>query len=328
MKKNILLLLSLIFAFATSITLSSCGGDDEEPKRMLSFTDKTLEAKESDGTIEVEVKLDKPATKDLTIQYNLSGTAVEKSTVDPNEKPYDYEDLNEGEIKIKKGESAGVIEFDLYSDPFLDPTETIEIKFASVDDNRIEFSTTEVFEITLAQEDGLLIGLEWGVGIGENYTDVDMDLILWAQDETAKLVLTDLQSAEIGFESPEGFFLPTVFLQDGSYGLSCIYYSGSADPMNFKVTFIEIVNEKYASVTSKLATYTKNNINGTWDKENGAEPLLALTFKKSGGDFHDFSDIIVSTSGSRISPGKIKATREKVGNSSALFQNFLKRLKK
>lgn len=327
MKTNIILSLSLITAFAASVTLSSCG-DDEPPKRVLSFSNETLEAKESDGTLEVEVKLDKPATKDFTIQYTLDGTAVEKSTVDPEEEAYDYEDLNEGKISIKKGETTGIIELDLYSDPFLEDQETIEIKFASVDNNRIEFSTTEGIEVTLTQEDGLLIGLQWGVGTGENYTDVDMDMILWAQDETSKLVLTNIWAAQISFESPEALFLPTSFLNDGTYGLSCVYYSGSADPMNFKVTFIEIVNEKQASVTSKLATYTKANINGTWDNENGAEPLLALTFKKSGADFLEFSNITVATSGSRILPAnKIKGTREKAGKSSVLFQNFTKQLR-
>ncbi len=332
MKKNILLLLSLCTISALSVVLFSCGDDDPPAKGQLSFATATTTVVESDGTVEVEITLNKAASEDFTIEYTLDGSAIEKSTVSANA-AYDYEDLNEGEIEIKKGEKSAIIEFTLYSDGAIEDPETIEISIADVDSEKIEITRDDEFEITITQEDGILIGLEWGVGEGENYTDVDMDMILWAEDESSNLALTNIAAARLSVNSPEALFLPSAFLQDGNYGLSCIYYAGTPNPMNFKVTFIEIVNDAEASTTVRTGAYGPVNINNTWDAEDGqgAEPLLAITFKKSGGDYHDFSFITVHANGSRQGsfnthpPFAKKVSAAPV--MSSRLQRILKRLK-
>src|SRR5688500_10969260 len=104
MRKYILPLLSLAILIAFGIGLSSCKKDDPEPvvAPKLSFSSPTTEVKESDGVIEIEVVLDKPAATDITVEYSLDGTAVDPETAGQNQAP-DYEVLTErGEIEIEQ----------------------------------------------------------------------------------------------------------------------------------------------------------------------------------------------------------------------------------
>jgi hypothetical protein len=304
MKKNFQLMSSIALLVSLGLFLASCGPDDEKPaaKPVISFAESEATINEADGTIQIEVTLDKPAPERIIIDYDLEGTAYEKTDPNPNTGSYDYEVLTDlGEVKINKGETTGIIEIKFYSDGFIEADETLNISLKSADSELVEIGADDEIAITLEQEDGLLVLLEWGVGEGENYTDVDMDLFLWIEDPDNgnALALSNVSSASIGYESPEGFFLPAVLLTDGNYGLSCNYYEGTEDPMNFKVTLAPIINGEEGTITTRTGSYTAANIN-PWDDDTiGIDPLLAMTFKKVGTTYSDISEIQVHESGSR-----------------------------
>src|SRR6187431_1793812 len=98
-----LFLSGLVLAFF-GLTISSCK-DDPEPyvKPKLSFAESSMTVDEADGVIEVEVTLDKPADEDITITYELGGTARDKVAAGTT-LPYDYEIISDYlEIEIDKG---------------------------------------------------------------------------------------------------------------------------------------------------------------------------------------------------------------------------------
>lgn len=279
--------------------LPSCKEDEPPVKPKLSVAEKTLTLKESDGEVEIELVLDKAATQDIEIDYSIGGTANEEVKIGNKGNP-DYKITSDYlKCQIKAGETKGVIKLELYSDIGLEDDETIEIQIEEVDWDGIEITREDEVNITLKQEDGLLVVLAWGVGAGENYVDVDMDLFLWAEDASSTLVNTGIGSVQATTSSPEYFFLPTAVANDGDYGLSCTYYSGSADPMNFQVSYVKFVDQNDVSTVTKKGSYTKANINA-WDN-SGIDPQLIMTFTKTGTEFANFSEITIPASGSRTS---------------------------
>jgi hypothetical protein len=277
--------------------LSSCG-EDEIPIGNLSFAESSITFNEADDVIEIEVTLSRPAHEDFTIDYSLDGTAIDKETAGTNDS-YDYEiveDLSDyGEIEIEKGETTGIIQIKLWSDFDFENTETIEIKLEEVDSEFVEITRDDEIEINIEQEDGLIIWLEWAA----TYNDVDMDLFLWAEDAAGDLGLTSISSTNPATTPRYEFvFIPNV-VDDGDYGISCNYYSGSANPMNFTVSYIKIVNGNEDSTVEKDGTYDLGNINA-WDVTD-IDPFLAATYTKTGSNYSNFSDILidVNSSGSR-----------------------------
>lgn len=283
---------------AGTLILSSCNKDEPFVKPKLSMESASLTVKESDQAITVNVVLDRAYDKDISIAYSLGGTAVDKVKATSTNTAYDYEITSDYlEFEILKGETTGKIEIKLYSDFFIENTETIEISIESANDENIELTREDEIEISVEQEDGMVVLLEWGIGTGENYTDVDMDLFLWAEDATSNLALTNIFSSQASFQSPEFIFLPLA-LPDGSYGLSCNYYEGTEDPMNFKVSFYSIISGTDALIHSVNGAYTLNNINAWYETQ--VDPILVQTFEKTGGSFSNFSEITVPSSGSRV----------------------------
>lgn len=281
------------------MVVTSCKKDDPFVKPKLSFSTSTLTVNEDAEVIEIEVSIDKAFTENISIEYKLGGTAVNKVDAGSNT-AYDYEVTSEYlEVDIAKGETKGIIEIKVYSDFLLEDPETIEIELESVNNESIELTSEDDMEVTITQEDGLFVLLQWGVGPGETYTDVDMDLFLWFE-VTGVPTLTNVSSARASFASPEFFFLPTALLDDGNYGLSCNYYEGTKDPMNFVVTFVEIVDNDDVATTEKQGTYALANINA-WDQPppTGSDLQLVVSFAKSGADYTNFSDITEPVSGSR-----------------------------
>lgn len=277
--------------------LSSCKDDEESPPKLS--IESATEYNEADGTIEIEVTLDKAASKDITIEYSLGGTAVELNDAS-DENPPDYEVLSGvGEIEIEQGETTGVIEIELYSDILFEEEESITITIDDVDDG-ITITEENELEITLIQEDGLGVVLDWGYDAGDNYTDVDMDLFLWAENTNGVLQITGLSSTAASFEAPEQLFIPNV-LPDGTYGLSLNYYEGSVEPMKFRVRFYSIVDQAQTLISTKAAQYMLDNRN-PW-VETEVLPTLSLTYEKSGATYSTFSDITVPETGSRVNTG-------------------------
>ena len=341
MRKYSSLLLSALTLSFLSLIFSSCKDDEPPAKPKLSFASSTMTVKESDENIEIQVVLDKAASEDITIDFSLSGTALDDVTAGTSE-PSDYEVVSDyGEVEIKKGETTGIIELDIYSDSdFEDEDETIEISIEDVDSDEIEITRDDEITITVQQEDGLIVLLEWGVGDGENYTDVDLDLFLWAENSSSVLVRTgyiglsgsNYTSVRGSYLSPEYFFLPTALAEDGSFGLSCTYYEGTVEPMNFEVSFIEIINGDDVSTVTKQGTFALANINKWDDDATGTDPVLIVKFKKAGTDFTDFEDIVVPGTGSRIgSSGEIAPTLKKQNTPlipSERMKSFFKKFNK
>jgi hypothetical protein len=293
-----------------SLILSSCKEDEPPTPPKLSFSEATKTINEADGEIEIKIKLDKGAFEDVVISYELSGTALDKVTAGTT-KSYDYEITSDYlETEIVKGDSIGIIKLSMFSDLEIEEDETIIISIIDTDSENIEITRNDDIKITVKQEDGMVVLLEWGVGTGEKYTDVDMDLFLWAKGSGSNLGITNIASANPGFVSPEYFFLPTDAFNDGQYGLSCNYYEGTVNPMNFRVSFVNLVAGVYKTPTIKTGTYTLANIN-PWDTSK-IDPALVLTFDKTAGSFTNFSNITIPSNGSRI-------------NSTSHLTSFLKK---
>jgi hypothetical protein len=314
MRKYVVAGLSMGMLLTSCIVLFSCKEDEPFVKPNLSFAIKTLTVNEADDIIEVEIILDKAFSEDITIDYSLSGTAVEKVDAGTTSS-YDYEILGEYlEVEILKGETVGKIEIQLYSDLEIEDDEIIDIQIESVDNDQIEITRDDRLKITVEQEDGMAVVLEWGVGASPAYTDVDMDMFFWAPSTTTgDLVITNLSSTTPSFLSPELIFLPNAILDDGTYGLSYNYYEGSKDPMNFRVTFAEFTNGTFEPVANRNifnAAYTLSNINA-WDEDGAPSPVLAQTFTKAGTTYSDFSTINIEATGSRSSTGQIPETVRK-----------------
>lgn len=301
MKKELGLFTSAVLV-GGCLFLASCG-EDEPPTATISFDSPTTIVNEADDVIEIEVKLNRPAETDFVITYSVDGTATDAEDAAANE-PYDFEILEDlsdyGEINIAKGESSGVIQIQLYSDFDYEDSETIEISLESEDGKYAELTREDEIEITIEQEDGLAIVLEWNAA----YNDVDMDLFLWAKNG-ANYELTGIASTNPATTPRFEFvFVPDV-VDDGDFGISCNYYDGTANPMNFTVSYIKIVSGDDVSTIEKSGTYDLDNINA-WDDYTAAENfrlLVAGTYTKTGSNYSNFSDILVTTNstGSRSS---------------------------
>jgi hypothetical protein len=300
MKKHLGVVLSLV-CLCGFLLLSACG-EDEPPIATISFASPEITVNEADDVIEIEVTLNRPAEADFFIDYTVSGSAQDAATAGANV-PVDFEileDLNDyGEIEIKKGETKGIIEIQLYSDFDFENDETIEIQLESEDGKYAELTRDDELEITVAQEDGLAIVLDWN---DPAYTNVDMDLFLWAQNTGGSLGLTNIASANASTSTKlEVVFIPDV-VDDGNYGISCNYYAGTANPLNFTVTYYKIEGGDDVSTTERFGTYDLDNINA-WDVTD-IDPLLAATYTKTGSSYSNFSEILVTTNttGSRTAP--------------------------
>ncbi|MGC3946624.1 MAG: hypothetical protein QM762_19230 [Chryseolinea sp.] len=268
MRKYSNLLMSGCVLFAVALTISSCKDDDPPVPPTVAFEAKTRTVKESDGTIQIKVVLDKPAPEDITVTYSFTGTAMEYVAA-AGQHASDYEIKSEyKKVKIAKDASEGIIELELYSDTDVEDDETIVLSIDTVEPVEVKATVPDDITITVQQEDGLIVGLVWGE-TGVTYPDVDMDLILWAPNASGTLVPAygflgyagDYNTNLITTASPnyELFFLPGV-VDDGSYGISANYYAGTKEPMKFKVTYVPIVNGADGTPVVKDGTYTKANI--------------------------------------------------------------------
>lgn len=332
MKKNIQFL-SLFTVIALSIGISSCKKDDEPPpvKPKLSFAAPTLTVNEADGTIEVEVTLDKPAAEDIIIEYSLAGTAKDRASVTATQ-AYDYEILSaEGEIEIAKGETTGIIEIMLTSDYFLeiDVPETIEIAIEDVDSEDIEITRDDEIEITVEQEDGLMILLAWP----EPTTDSLADLDILVRKGTAINSWDDFVTGSIQETNtaPEFVFIPKTE-NDAAFGLSYVYYDGTMNQLPFTVLFVDFISGEFEAESGYQTfegVYKLANRNKWID---AATSQVVQTFKKSGGNPIEISPITVPTSGSRVaSSGNIPSTLKKQKTTTVLPERlriFLKMLNK
>jgi len=289
----------LIVMAMFSLELTSCKDDEPFVKPKLSFAQKTLTVNEADGTIEVELILDKAYSEDITISYKLDGDAFDDVRADVEDELADYEVVGEYEkVIIEKGETKGIIELRLLADFIIEDTESIEISITDTDSENIEITRDDDMEISLEQEqNGIIVELTWD----ETYTDVDMDLLLRVADigqnvATQAVVWGSIRESFVPYES---IFIPAS-IENVIYGFSYNYYSGTKDPMNFTATIAEAIDgilEAEANWDVKNGTYTLANINA-WT--NAGSTKVVQTIKNVNGDFIELSEITVPSSGSRV----------------------------
>jgi hypothetical protein len=285
----------------------------------VSFTETSLTVNESQaGTHDIAVTIPAAIGSDVVVSYTLSpwfqgdeviqGAAIDSVTAYQNEVPqmyYDYWiDGTAGQVTIPAGQTSGLIKVFVTSDLNAEFTEEFSITLTQTTDINVGANST--IEVTVEQEDGLLIELGWGPEAGGAYEDVDMDMFLWAENSSGTLQLTSIAGINADTEGPESIFLPDVLIEDGTYGLSYNYYEGTADPMHFMVIFAELKDgelEAEADFNVFEADYTLDNIN-PWDT-SGDDPILVQTFDRTSGAYVNFSDIDVPAEGSRARSGKL-----------------------
>jgi hypothetical protein len=145
MKKFILLLSSLCAIMALAIGLSSCKDDEPFVKPNLSVASATLTIGEAGGTLQVEVVLDKGAPEDITIEYDLGGTAIS---------PADYTIVGqEGEVEIAKDQTSGIIQIQIVSDALYEGDETIEVSLDDVSSDNVVITNNDETVVTITDDD-------------------------------------------------------------------------------------------------------------------------------------------------------------------------------
>lgn len=281
--------------------------DDAQLVATISSADMTVNESDGvDGYINVTVQLDNAPTSDVTIEYTLGGSAIDSlfaATYEPQPIPPAYYDYyingKSGELVIPAGSTSGNIEIQLFSDFMFEGDETIEIALNAT--NAVQLGTDTEMTVTVQQQDGKIIALLW-----DEYADVDMDMFLWV-GETVDNLTGVLATAITPRTTPrqELIFIPTIISADiteAAFGLSLIYYSGTAEPMNFEVHFIDYaggVAEGEADRNIYAASYTLDNINA-WDSETAPDPVVVQTFRIVNGEYVDITEITVPASGSRM----------------------------
>ncbi len=149
MQKSIVLLSSLFAIVAMNLVLSSCKDDEPFVKPKLSLSESAMTVSEAAGTIEVEFKLDKAFSQDITVDYDLGGTAVEGSTATS-----DYEVLGTfGKVKITAGQTTGVLEIEINPDVSFEGNETIEVSIDDVSSTDIDITNDDEIVITITDDD-------------------------------------------------------------------------------------------------------------------------------------------------------------------------------
>ena len=89
-----------LLAISLAVVFTSCS-DDEDPIPVVSFGSATYTLAENSTTpLQVKVKLDIPATVTSSVNYKVTGTAVEGE---------DYAEIAEKKVTFSQGESEAVI---------------------------------------------------------------------------------------------------------------------------------------------------------------------------------------------------------------------------
>ncbi len=324
MRKYSILFVTGVVLSLLSAMLSSCKKNHETPaKPKLSFSETTKTVKESDGTINITMRLDQPSPEAIDVTWELGGTATDKVAAGTTGNT-DYEITSSYlDTKIKKGDTTGTITIKLYSDVLLEDDEIIEITIKNVDSNNIEITRDDVIKITLQQEDGLLVGLQWPAPTATLNADMDIILRYGANTSTWDGILTG--SANPSFTGPEYVFIPNV-VTFAAYGVSYTYYDGTLDPLNFTVTFAHFANGAFEATALQQtfnATYTAANKN-KWTDPNTT--LVVQTFEKVSGAFTIPSAITVPASGSRMGTSSQIISTLKKGDGPLSNSNLIRSL--
>src|SRR5688572_21343397 len=149
MQKFTLLICSLCTLIVLGIGLSSCKDDELFVKPNLSVSTDAVTVAEGAGTLQVEFVLDRGAPGDITIEYELSGTAIS---------PADYTVVGtEGEVEIANGQTSGVGQIQIVSDAIYEGNETIEVSIEDVSSADVLITDDDEREVTIREADPRLV---------------------------------------------------------------------------------------------------------------------------------------------------------------------------
>lgn len=150
MKKYTLLALSLV-TIVGLVGLSSCSKDDPAPRPRVSFERSTQTFNEDAGVVEVNVVLDQAAGEDVTVDFDVDGSALEGSFGTTGT---DYEITSgSGEIEIKKGQTSAAIELRIKDDAVYESDETIAFEITNVSSSNVDITDDNTITITIANND-------------------------------------------------------------------------------------------------------------------------------------------------------------------------------
>lgn len=312
-----------------TITLTS---DDQGSK--VSFAAASVTVDETARLIDIQLTLDKAAGQDLTVDYSFNyelgvPTAIDSLTAFENELPESFYDFyvvtnTFGKLTIPAGSTTAKITMNIYSDFNFEDDELIELNLDAVSTGG-QLGATTKHTITVTQEDGRAIGLFWN---DDAYTDVDMDMFLWwGEDESTLDDVLFLSADASTTNKSEIIFLPKVLAEevgDAAFGLSFVYYEGTADPLEFNVVHADFADgglEEEGTIERFTGTYTLANLN-EWDQQSGTMPQIEQTFVLTGGALGTPSAITVPTSGSRVAGHELPAGLKK--NTTSMRAAFAK----
>ena len=290
---------------------------EDDPQVQLSMAVATVAANEDDDELIVEVTLSSPAPQAITVEYTLTGTALDTvaasmqtpQPIPPQFWDYYIDTPTSGELVIPQGATKGEIAVQILTDFQFEDPETIIITLDAATNATITANKTTT--VTVQQQNGKIIALVWD----DAYTDVDMDLFLWIGDDVSDLFFIASSTNPSVTQRVEALIIPNNV--DGvAFGTSYTYYEGTATPMEFEAHFADFTDgviEPLANRDIYPASYTLANIN-KWDDDGAPEPAIAQTFEKAAGQFVNVTTpIVVPASGSRLGtvalPKEIKKTR-------------------
>jgi len=127
--------------------LASCS-DDPIPNPVVSFSETNVTVNEGDGSVDIDVVLDRAVSKDIVVKYSLSGTAQEGTTATS-----DYLIDGDGELTIEKDQTSGTITLELNDDFVIEGTETVTITIVDVDEGIDIDLEANVVEIAINEND-------------------------------------------------------------------------------------------------------------------------------------------------------------------------------
>lgn len=293
---------------------------------VASFQTISLAVNEADaGLHEIFVSLNQAPSTDVVVKYQIepwlvnnqavSGIAIDSLSAYEagiSAEYYDYFiDGTSGELTIPAGQTSAAIRINVLSDFHLEDTETIE--FTLIASPGIVPGTANKAMITITQEDGRVIALDWG---GEGPTDADMDLWIWFTVDEGVNWYPFIFSVVPGNAPPEIGFIPNTFVMELEqqefhsikFGISAIYYSGTADPLDFRTIIADFADDDIEPVDQREitdASYGIVNINPWDDPLTGTDPIVVQTFTYENGAYGPASDITVPDERSRVATVKI-----------------------
>lgn len=307
--------------------------ENDDDQLVASFPTTTFTVNEDDGVgvdgsgnpvsvlLQIPVQLDKAAPVDITVEYTIDidfektgkNFAIDSTFAFVNEIPPNYYDYYvkggsvvasevgiTGKVIVPKGATTGNIDIQVFTDFRFENDETIDITLSAT--NMVQLGTNKTAIVTLKQQDGKVIALVWS----DAHNDVDMDMFLWIGMDTTDLTLWASSIRPGVTPRNETIFIPTLF-GDAAFGLSYVYYSGSANPMNFEAQFIDFADgvvEAQADYDVFSGTYTTANLN-EWDQQGGTfPPIIAQRFVVDGG-VYAYGKLQVPASASRTKKQKV-----------------------